>query len=151
MTKITHKFLVEQGAKWLHKKASNVHYRSPFVVTEFVCQGVNEYPDIFGLRPHGHVLIEVKTSRRDYKRDFKKLGRNNTLDQLGNIRFYLTPKDLIKINELPEKWGLLEWNGKKIEVIKKPEQFEGDFQAAGYIYHSILRRKNKYQIFDFKK
>lgn len=148
---INHSELVVRGAHWLNKQASNIKYRSNFVVTEFVCTGVNESPDIFGLRPYGHVLIEVKTSRSDYLRDKKKVGRNNILDQLGNFRFYLAPNGLLKPNELPERWGLLEWDGINISVTVEPVFWENaDHRGTHHIYYSVLRRLHKYQIFDFK-
>lgn len=147
----SHSFLVDIGAVWLHKKASNIYYRCQFVCKEFNAQGTNEIPDIFGLRPNNNVLIEVKVSRSDFLHDFKKDGRNDEKLQLGNYRFYLVPKNLVKPDEIPNKWGLLEFDGKDIEMAKKPEKVEGCDYAASAIYYSILRRTNKYQVFDFKK
>ena len=149
--KITHRFLVDKGAYWLNKQASNVFYRSQYVLTEFSCQGVNEYPDIFGIRPYGHVLIEVKVSRADFKKDEKKRGRDPRFKQLGDSRFYLAPKGMISVEELPEKWGLLEWNGNRIEVTKESESFDGCDKAAGFVMYSVIRRLHKQQIFDFKE
>ena len=152
MKKITHSELVDIGAIWLNKKASNIKYRAPFVVKEFVCAGVNEIPDVFGLRPGGrHVVIEVKTSRADFLKDFKKRSRLPRINKLGNFRFYLAPKDLIKVWDLPEPWGLLEWDGKHIKVAADAAFVATNHQITEYVYHSILRRKHKYQIFNFKK
>src|SRR5699024_9478369 len=110
-----------------------------------------EIPDILGLRPHGNVLIEVKVSRADFKRDRLKKGRSNECLQLGFRRLYLTPKGLLKVGELPEGWGLIEWNGKDIELTEHRDTFEEDKQAIRHIYHSILRRTNKPQVFIFEK
>lgn len=151
MEKITHSFLVDKGAYWLKKQASNIKWRCPFVVKEFVCAGINEIPDIFGLRPGYHVLIEVKISRADFRKDFLKISRLDGVSKIGNYRFYLAPKELIKIKELPENWGLLEWDGKKIEVTYPAYHIPTDNYLTDHIYHSILRRLYKYQIFEFKK
>ena len=151
MDKISHTDLVKKGAHWLKVTASNIRYRSPFVVTEFVCAGVNEIPDVFGLNPNKHVLIEVKTSRADFKKDFKKLARQNHISKIGNYRFYLAPKGLIKDYELPTKWGLLEWDGENISITAEPTYIISDNNLTDFIYHSILRRLHKYKIFDFKK
>jgi len=147
----THRQLVLLGAKWLNKKASNVFYRSPYVITEFLCQGTREIPDILGLRPNGNILIEVKTSRTDFKKDVFKEGRRTDVLQLGHRRFFLTTVDLICQDELPPGWGLLESNGFEIVLIKHSDKFEEDRKAINFIYHSILSRTVKPQVFDFKK
>ena len=151
VTKISHSSLVEKGAHWLKVTASNIRYRSPFVVTEFDCAGINEIPDVFGLNPDRHVLIEVKTSRADFKQDFKKRARQEYVSKIGNYRFYLAPTNLIKVSELPDKWGLLEWNGKTIKIIHNPVYIPSEGNGVEFIYNSILRRKHKYQIFNFRK
>lgn len=147
----THRQLVLIGARWLNKKASNVFYRSRYVLTEFVCQGTREIPDILGLRPYGNVLIEVKTSRSDFKKDFLKDGRRRDVLQLGHRRFYLTPVGLVSPEELPDGWGLLESNGSDIALVKHSDKFEEDRKAINFIYHSILSRTVKPQVFDFRK
>lgn len=148
---ISHRELVERGAKWLKTKAPNIHLKCQFVLAEFVCQGGFENPDILGLRPYGHVLIEVKVSRADFRKDCKKLCRRDERMQIGSYRFYLAPKGMINQEELPENWGLLEWNGKDIEVTRDSDKFEECFQTVGYYYHSLLRRMHKSQVFDFRK
>jgi len=146
-----HRELVEIGSSWLLKKTKNYHYKCQFVCPELVCQGGTEDPDIFGLKPYGHVMIEVKVSRSDFLKDKKKRGRDPRHKQLGGYRLYLTPEGLIKVEELPEGWGLLEWDGKKINIIKDSVFFKEDFEAAGYFYHSILRRLFKPQEFNFRE
>ncbi len=149
-TNVSHKQLVEIGAKWLNKKAGNIYTRCQFVVTEFVAQGQNEIADILGLCPAHHVLIEVKVSKSDFKNDTKKIGRSVLLPQIGNFRYFLVPESLITPEELPDKWGLLYYNGKDVFVVKNAEWFESDGKQEGYIYHSILRRLHKPQIFNVK-
>ena len=151
MSNLSHRELVDIGAKWLNMKAENINTRCHYVLTEFVCAGQNENPDIFGLNPNHHVLIEVKISRNDFKVDSKKKGRNKQLLQIGNYRYFLVPKNLIKEDELPDGWGLVFCDGKNVEVIKKSKWFTSDSKKEGYIYHSILRRLHKPQIFNFRK
>lgn len=144
-----HDKLVKEGARWLNKRASNIYLRCQYVVTEFSCQGTMEIPDIFGLRPVGNVLIEVKTSRSDYFRDSKKPARHPNTITLGSQRYYLVPKGLITEEDLMDGWGLLEYYQGKIEVIRHSAHFEESFQQAGYVYYSIIRRMNKQQVFNF--
>ena len=105
---MTHEELVQKGARWLNKEASNIRWRSTYVLVEFNSQGTREIPDIFGLRPAGHVMIEVKVSRSDFKADALKEARDPDKLQIGNFRFYLTPQGLISEEEIPSAWGLLE-------------------------------------------
>jgi hypothetical protein len=149
---ISHSDLVKLGALWLNKKAENINTRCPYVLTEFLCQGQNEIPDIFGLCPYHNVMIEVKVSRSDFKSDFKKRGRSPILSQIGNRRYYLCPENMIKIEEVPAFWGLLYVNQmKQISVIKKSEWFDCNYENVVYFYHSILRRSFPQQVFKFKQ
>jgi hypothetical protein len=150
--KITHDFLVQKGAKWLSKEASNVRYRSQYVVTEFSSQGSKEIPDIFGLRPSGHVMIEVKVSRGDFKADVLKEGRDQRKLQLGNFRFYLVPEGMIKGGEIPITWGLLEWTGDRVKLTQNATHVPQDGRAVQYMYHSIISRMFDYtaQVLDFR-
>lgn len=147
---ITHDDLVRLGAKWLNKSAPNVFYKCQYVCTELVCAGTNEIPDIVGIRPTGNILIEVKISRSDFKKDFMKKSRRSSDLQIGKKRLYLAPKGLINIEELPISWGLLEWNGETIEITKHSDDFQEDKTAINFIYYSILRRTNKPQVFEFR-
>jgi hypothetical protein len=143
-----HDFLIERGAEWLNKVASNIHYRCQFVVKEFGCMGADEIPDIFGLNPTRNVLIEVKTSRADFFKDFKK--RKRIRYPIGHYRFYLVPDGLVEIKEIPENWGLLVWSD-KIELRKDAVRFNIERPVEEFIYYSVLRRVMHYQIFDFRK
>jgi hypothetical protein len=147
---MTHTDLINVGAKWLNKDAPNILYKSQFVATEIACSGSAEIPDILGLRPQGNILIEVKISVADFKRDSAKKCRNPETLQLGLKRFYLAPEGLISLDLIPEKWGLLEWDGRQIVIKKHSEEFKEDMKAINFVYYSILRRTNKPQIFDFK-
>lgn len=147
---ISHNELVRLGAKWLNKSAPNIFYKCQYVCTELTCVGTKEIPDIIGIRPTGNILIEVKVSRADFKKDFMKTSRNSSELQIGKRRLYLAPKGLIKIEEIPTSWGLLEWNGSGIEIAKHSEDFQEDKNAVNFIYYSILRRTNKPQVFEFK-
>ena len=149
---VNHSYLVNKGAEWLNKKAPNINYKCQFVCVELVCQGINEIPDIIGLSPYRNILIEVKVSKSDFLRDKNKKCRKKGIPHLGNRRFYLTPKNLISEKDLPEKWGLLEFDGNNIEIKKDSEWFEDvDDKASNFIYYSIIRRLNKPQVFDFRK
>jgi len=147
----THKQLCEIGAKWLIKVIS-WKYRCNYVVSEFASM-CSEQPDIFGLRGGEHtIMIEVKISRSDFLADFKKEHRQ-TKYGIGKQRYYLCETNLINIDELPLKWGLLYCDeNKNITIIKESEHFtDVNIDGEMRIMYSIIRRlSKKRQVFDFK-
>jgi hypothetical protein len=102
-TSLTHKNLIDVAYKWVLKNAScGVAFK------ELNTASSSEYPDVIGFGAWGHsVLIEVKVSRSDFFADKKKPFRKNPQQGMGTERFYMVPKGLIKIDELPEGWGLI--------------------------------------------
>lgn len=142
---ITHTDLVEAGRKWMASRA-------PVVVTEV--SACSEEPDVLGLgacfsvrvcgryTPQaGSVLIECKASRADFRRDADKPFRRCPELGIGRLRYYLTPPSLIDPDELPESWGLLETQGKRIRVVRAATAFgEWNHQDEMLIAVSVFRR-----------
>lgn len=114
-----HTDLVERAARWLRSTK-----RCGVVLTE--CSNGREVADAMGWSMWQSFLVECKTSRADFLRDRHKLVRRLPELGCGNYRYYITPRGLLKIEELPEKWGLLEIRGKIVRVLKKAEPFSGD-------------------------
>lgn len=121
MEKITHRELCLLAAKWLKKDLRcTISIHEP--------KGIKENPDAIGWRfvwgnaaNEGSILIECKTSRSDFRNDFKKEFRIIPEKGIGNWRYYMCPTDIIKPDEIPDKWGLIYVNDKrKITVIKHP-------------------------------
>jgi hypothetical protein len=77
------------------------------------CDGFNavtengERPDAIGFRSNASCLIEVKVSRADFLVDTKKKFRKDPAMGIGDWRFYMCPPGLIRVEDLPEGWGLL--------------------------------------------
>lgn len=110
---MTHSDLVDVAHKWLLKK-SGFAFKELKAATLY-----GEIPDAIGFKGWGDsILIEVKSSRGDFLADKKKIFRKEPEKGMGKYRFYLCPKDLIKINELPENWGLIYVNDKGKARIK---------------------------------
>lgn len=65
---------------------------------------------------------EIKVSRQDFKQDTEK--KQAAALKYSDRFFYVTPPGLIKLDEVPEWAGLLEWNGKAFAVKKKPPKRE---------------------------
>jgi hypothetical protein len=141
---ITHDSLCLLAEKFLKNNGFGVVFHDKF--RAYTCNG--EQPDALGFRSGVSCLIECKTSRADFLADRKKRFRVSPETGMGDWRFMLTPKGLIKVEELPANWGLLETNGKTVRKIHgfpantmwydKP--FQANRLAENQYMYSALRR-----------
>jgi hypothetical protein len=93
-------------------------YRCGVVLSEQACVS-GEMPDAIGWKKACHsVLVESKLSRSDFLADRDKPFRQNPEMGVGCERYYLAPRGLIRSEELPAGWGLLEICGREIEKVK---------------------------------
>lgn len=113
---MTHSDLVELAIKWLRSYGCGV------VLSEQACAS-GEIPDAIGWKKACHsVVVECKISRADFLADRAKPFRVDATTALGCERFYLAPTGLIKKEDLPEGWGLLECRNRKIEMAHRSEK-----------------------------
>jgi len=109
---MTHAQLVERAVRWLRS------YRCGVVLSEQACVS-GEMPDAIGWKRANHsVLVECKVTRADFLADRAKPFRQKPEQGVGSERFYLTPPALIKLEELPAGWGLLELRRGRIEMMQ---------------------------------
>lgn len=109
---MTHAQLVEKAVRWLRS------YRCGVVLSEQACAS-GEMPDAIGWKQACHsVLVECKVSRSDFLVDREKPWRQKPERGVGSERFYLTLSGLIKVEELPAGWGLLEYRRGRIELLQ---------------------------------
>jgi hypothetical protein len=107
---MTHAQLVEKAVHWLRR------YRCGVVLSEQACVS-GEMPDAIGWKRACHsVLVESKVTRSDFLADRAKPFRLQPEQGVGCERFYLVPSGLVRREELPEGWGLLELRRGKIET-----------------------------------
>jgi hypothetical protein len=108
---MTHSQLVEKAVRWLRA------YRCGVVLSEQACAS-GEMPDAIGWKRACHsVLVECKVSRSDFLADRDKPFRRKPQNGVGCERFYLTPAGLIREEELPAGWGLLECRRREVEMV----------------------------------
>lgn len=132
LEKTVHQQLVVAGRAWLER-------RCHVVISEMASQ--TEEPDVIGWRQEGSILIECKASRADYRADIDKLFRLQASTAMGRLRYYLVPKGLITVDEVYSGWGLLEWGGRWIKVVKEaPPQVAYGWQSEMRLLISALRR-----------
>lgn len=99
----THKDLVLIAYKWLMAAAHcGVAFRE--VKTVSTC----EIADAIGFQSSGvSFLVECKISRSDFLGDRKKYFRQYPELGMGTYRYYLCPKGMIQVKDLPKGWGLI--------------------------------------------
>ncbi|MNK58657.1 hypothetical protein D3C87_777470 [compost metagenome] len=135
---MTHAELVELAAEWLWSKCS-------VVITEMVSVSVTmECPDAIGWYSHASYLVECKASRADFLADRKKVFRQSPEHGMGTYRYFLAARGVIKPEELPANWGLLEVSeGGKVRTAVKSSPQPSFFQAERDLLLSALRRVGK--------
>ena len=147
---VTHRELCRIGAEWLFNH--HLHMKLWKYVTVEMRSVAGEVPDIYGCCGFSSICIEVKTTHGDFVKDKNKYSRIHSERGCGNYRYYLCLKGVISIDELPDKWGLMEYNAenKSIEIIKEAQEIDCSFRSDLIMMCSIMRRmKIKPQIFDF--
>ena len=92
--------------------------------------------------------------KADSIKDRSKFIRNpqNKRFAMGNYRYYLMPSGLVPVENIPENWGLLEWDGKQITLRKSAPFQECENRCELSLLCSIMRREGiKSQIFNYRK
>src|SRR5215813_14224944 len=113
---MTHAQLVERAVRWLRR------YRCGVVLSEQACIS-GEMPDAIGWKQACRsVLVECKVSRADFLADRAKPFRQKPERGVGSERFYLTSPGMVKAEELPVGWGLLEVRGRFVEMVHASEK-----------------------------
>jgi len=127
---MTHAQLVEHAVCWLRS------YRCGVVLSEQACVS-GEMPDAIGWKQACHsVLVECKVTRADFLADRAKPWREKPEKGVGGERFYLTPPALVKMEELPTGWGLLELRRRRVEMLKP--SLKNLRTASGFRYEMNL-------------
>ena len=143
---MTHTELVKRACQWL-KGSRNCSV----VIDELVCcNSSGETPDAIGFTAWKSILVECKSSREDFLKDKKKLFRITPSEGMGDYRFYMCPPNVIKIEDLPDGWGLLyAEKGKRIKQIyvfdgqinhHKVKKFETNLHDERTLLVSKIRR-----------
>src|SRR5712692_7508028 len=109
---MTHAQLVQKAVAWLRGYGCGV------ILSEQACLS-GEMPDAIGWKRSCHsVLLECKISHPDFLADRDKPFRRKPEIGLGCERFYLTPGEMLRPEELPAGWGLLECHNRKVATVR---------------------------------
>jgi hypothetical protein len=142
-TTYTHDDLVARAERWLRYSArmpadyTLANGRRPMqrcccrvVLTEPVSG--SEQPDAIGWfnRGYSSFIIECKVSHKDFQADRRKRFRNRFRREgaqrtgLGQYRYFMAPRGLIAVDELPDGWGLLEVKGPRVYIKRHSQRYE---------------------------
>lgn len=163
-------------------KNLHTYYRdnSQYVIANSYVYNRNWESDIFVLNKSGYSYeFEVKVSRADFKGDLKKVQKHQILQAgktLGedflrpNRFYYAVPKDMVKVEEVPEYAGLIYMEKYGFEKIKEAPLLHkykfnfNDILCPKFYFHNYnlkyenfkLSEQNKYlrdrfRWFDFKE
>jgi hypothetical protein len=137
---MTHAKLVLIAVRWLRQ------YRCGVVLSEQACVS-GEMPDAIGWKKACHsVLVECKASRPDFLVDRAKLFRQKPETGVGCERYYLAAKGMIRIEELPAGWGLLEVCGREIEKVRRSAKNLRSPIGFGYEMNLLLASLRRVEV-----
>jgi hypothetical protein len=137
---MTHAQLVEKAVRWLR------HYRCGVVLSEQACVS-GEMPDAIGWkRACRSVLVECKVTRADFLADRGKPFRLKPEQGVGSERFYLTPARLVRREELPAGWGLLEVHGRAVEIVHPSAKNLRTAAGFGYEMNLLLASLRRVEV-----
>jgi len=131
----THNQLVRRIATWFKNR-----HQSSIVMAEFVTVA-QEIPDVLAMQSGARsVLVECKVSRSDFLSDKDKFFRRQEEYGVGDRRYYAAPEGIIKDEELPDGWGLLEVRPHSILERVEPKDKEANKRSECIMLMSALRR-----------
>ena len=151
---MSHAEVVSRSAEWLHNN------RKCWVVVTERGNGTEivdaigwryiECPD--GFLRLGSIQIECKASYSDFKADQKKDHRNNPeYIGIGNLRYYMSPKAIVPMREVPKGWGLLWISKSRVYEKIKPVWMENDYEDDLRILLNAVQGDFQSRIFELDK
>lgn len=137
---VTHSVLVRIAQRWLARTVRCEVVRAESAA--WICQ---EIPDAIGWKLHSYgavsYLIECKMSMSDFCADKNKTSRLLG-GGVGMRRFYLCPPGVIQLDSVPQEWGLLYANQRRVLKVRDARQREatvGQLQTEMLFLGSLLR------------
>ena len=101
----------------------------PIIVVELssITTGTIESPDVIAfhqnIRNSSCIVFEIKLSRADFKADFSKECRLSGRG-MGVRRYYVVPTGLVGVNEELNGWGLIYFDGNRLEIVKESRLYD---------------------------
>ncbi|MBI3004435.1 MAG: hypothetical protein HYY49_03360 [Ignavibacteriales bacterium] len=87
--------------------------------------------------------IEVKVDRRDFLQELKKPHKQFWALMYSNQFYFCAPKGLIKIEELPEYAGLLEYDNAEVQIAFKAPWRKGELPRWTFVVSLLHQAKSQ--------
>jgi hypothetical protein len=84
--------------------------------------------------------FEIKSSRADWLRELKDPSKADVIAAFCDEWFIVTPPGLVKPEELPQAWGLMELKGNGLHTVSKAPKLEDRRTLTRGFVASMLRR-----------
>ncbi len=132
---MTHSEMCKLAVMWLKRPYSRGGHGCKVAIDECQTGWSGEIPDAIGYCSTGQplrdgtVLVECKVSRADFLSDRAKPHRQ--AGGVGNWRYFMAPEGLIKLDELPQKWGLVEVNARGHLKVRRGVYIDSNYVLQG--------------------
>jgi hypothetical protein len=132
---MTHSEMCKLAVMWLKRPYSRGGHGCKVAIDECQTGWSGEIPDAIGYCSTGQplrdgtVLVECKVSRADFLADRTKPHRQ--AGGVGNWRYFMAPEGLIKLDELPQKWGLVEVNARGHLKLRRGVYIDSNYVLQG--------------------
>lgn len=88
------------------------------------------------------ICFEVKVSRSDFLSEMKKPNKRRMGLIMSNEFYFVTPKAMLKIEEIPIECGLMEFDGERLEISLRAPHRES-IRPSWNMVTSLLRKVGK--------
>lgn len=143
----THAALVSAAVRWLRGRGVKVLLAEP----RHWGTRRGQSPDVLGwstpgtYRGDSSAIVECKASRSDFLADRRKPYHEHPEDYAGSLRWYFCAPAVATVDDLPPRWGLVEWAGprRRPSVLREPlpvEQSARGVAAERAVLVAALRR-----------
>lgn len=106
---------------------------------------LNYYPS----KQNKTICYEIKSSRGDFFNEIKKPTKRRAGLRLSNMFYFVTPVDMVKIEEVPPECGLMEVHSQGYITTKIEAPFRNILPPTFNFVASICRRFDKDRIAEF--
>lgn len=134
---MTHDDLVQRAVRWLRNTR-----KCPVVLAEYT-SALPVIPDAIGFWRAHSILVECKVSRADFRADRHKPSHRGGWGP-GRERWYMTPPGLVRPDEVPEGWGLLEAHARIVRRIVEPSVRHED--SVRYDMEMLVSAMRRHQL-----
>ena len=90
-------------------------------------------------KKYQRIAYEIKRARSNFLQEIREPDKRAVIMKYVNEFYFVTPKGLVKVNEIPENCGLVEVDDNGICRIKKRAPFLGDPAPNWHLVGTLLR------------